>query len=138
LSRYDNCIFKKKKKEEKLGVLANAYNFSYLRGRDWKVRPDRTIMPPFYKSVAILTSDLTSWKMEPFPITALPFSKTSRAPRQAPPKLHPHQAPPVHVPTSYSPSSIKAMPVPDSLSSCTIVPRSARWLMPVIKPCPWM
>jgi hypothetical protein len=31
---------------------------------------DRTIMPPFYKSVAILSSGLTSWKMEPFPINS--------------------------------------------------------------------
>jgi hypothetical protein len=51
------------------------------------------IMPPFYKSEAILSSGLTSWKMEPFQITALPFCKTSHAPGQAPPKLHPNQGP---------------------------------------------
>jgi hypothetical protein len=31
---------------------------------------DTKIMPPFYKSEAILSSGLTSWKMEPFPINS--------------------------------------------------------------------
>jgi hypothetical protein len=82
--------------------------------------------------VAILSSGLTSWKMEPFPIAAPPFSKTSPAPRQAP-------APSgtlVYAPTSYLPSSIKSHAWP-RLSSCAIFPRSARWLVPAIKPCPW-
>jgi hypothetical protein len=33
-------------------------------------RNERTIMLPFYKLVAILSSGLTSWKMEPFPINS--------------------------------------------------------------------
>jgi hypothetical protein len=33
---------------------------------------DRTIKPPFYKSAASLSSGLTSWKMEPFPVNS-PF-----------------------------------------------------------------
>jgi hypothetical protein len=31
---------------------------------------DRTIMPPFYKSAASLSSSLTSWKMKPFPVNS--------------------------------------------------------------------
>jgi hypothetical protein len=39
---------------------------SSLLKKKWE--NDRTIMPPFYKLVAILSSGLTAWKMEPFPI----------------------------------------------------------------------
>jgi hypothetical protein len=35
-----------------------------------KMGNDTKIMPPFYKSEAILSSSLSSWKMEPFPINS--------------------------------------------------------------------
>jgi hypothetical protein len=57
---------------------------------------DRTIMKPFYKLVAILSSGFTSWKMDPFPMIAPTFDKNSHAPIQAPP---PSETP-VHAPTS--------------------------------------
>jgi hypothetical protein len=67
------------------------------------LRSDRTIMPPFYISVAILSSGLTSWKMEPFPMIVLPFNKNSHTPRQAPPLLET----PAYAQTSCLPYSIK-------------------------------
>jgi hypothetical protein len=93
---------------------------------------DRIIMLPFYKVVAILSSGLISWKMEPFPVIALPFNKNSRAPRQVPPLSET----PVHAPTSYPPFSINGHAWP-RVAPCAIFLWSVRRLVPAIKLCSW-